>query len=183
MKESKEIVNKALVNVLRRRLNEHRRINRARCFICKERCHVFTVCPNKSVSKHVDSKFGLDNESEFVVVGTENMGWDDIWYVSKSNTKHLSGSRESFENFQPCYSFETRNDNLVDLIIYGIGEVKITMNEKDTRISCVSYGLGYGKNVLSFEHLLWQGFKVKFMGEKCEITCMFDDKGENSELT
>ncbi|KAD4179941.1 hypothetical protein E3N88_28532 [Mikania micrantha] len=82
VQKSREIVNKALGYVKRRRLNPYRRLKRARCFTCKECGHVFTSCPNKAVGNHVDSLFVLDNENEFVVVGTENMGWDDIWYVS-----------------------------------------------------------------------------------------------------
>ncbi|KAD7477033.1 hypothetical protein E3N88_00169 [Mikania micrantha] len=56
------------------------------------------------------------------------------------------------------------------------------LNGKDTIISCVSYVSGYGRNVLSFENLLWQGFKMKFMGEKCEIHYMFDHGTETKDL-
>ncbi|KAD3640023.1 hypothetical protein E3N88_29246 [Mikania micrantha] len=133
-------------------------------------------------SEEIGSRKGSHNENEFVVVGTENMGWDDIWYVSKTNVKHLSGIRESFVKFQSCYGIETRTNHPVDLTINGIGEVKIMLNGKDTIISCVSYVPGYERNVLSFEHLLWQGFKVKFLGEKCEIHYMFDHGAETKDI-
>ncbi|KAD3067188.1 hypothetical protein E3N88_35068 [Mikania micrantha] len=121
-------------------------------------------------------------EMSVVSKRTDLKGWDDIWFVSKTNVKHLSGIRDVFVKFQPCYGIETRTDHPVDLIINGIGDVKMEMNGKETIVPCVSYVPGYGKNVLSLEHLLWQGFKVNFMGNKCEIYYMFSEKAENNEI-
>ncbi|KAD6794918.1 hypothetical protein E3N88_05814 [Mikania micrantha] len=99
VQKSREIMNKALGYVRRRRLNPYRRLKRARCFTCKERDRVFTSCPNKAVGNHVDSNFVLDNENEFVVVGTENMDQEMV-IESKENklNSYLDGHYENLFN-------------------------------------------------------------------------------------
>ena len=38
----------------------------------------------------------------WVVVGSDERGWDEVWYISDEYARHVTPNLEAFENFKAC---------------------------------------------------------------------------------
>ena len=107
-------------NRLRETSGLSKKMKRARCYVCKERGHVYWQCVNKG--KDVDTKkketidmiptttkkpevygnFKYEPEcvhvvTDFMVEGSDKGNWDNIWYVSSVYKRHMSPMKHLFK--------------------------------------------------------------------------------------
>ncbi|GJW10968.1 ARID DNA-binding domain-containing protein [Tanacetum coccineum] len=99
-----------------------RKEKRARCYICKERGHVFWKCPNKQkkalfkkqkgimkptfkkVAEKVEYPEKVHVITDYMIEGTSDATWDEIWYVSSAYKQHMCPTRSLFRKLK--YKFE-----------------------------------------------------------------------------
>ncbi|GJT05593.1 ARID DNA-binding domain-containing protein [Tanacetum coccineum] len=120
---------------------------------------------------------------DYLVLGTENGCWNEFWYVNPTISKHMSPTRYLFHKTKECFFVEEHKSNL--LYTHGIGGIELTTKDTNYTIPYVSYVPEININVLSMKQLILQGFEVEIMGDKCNITHMFDPingkKDKNSQ--
>ncbi|GJT03274.1 ARID DNA-binding domain-containing protein [Tanacetum coccineum] len=179
-----------------------KRLKKVRCYKCKEKGHFVNNCPiwkKKGKAKIVEEE---DKESvtenhkptigklkprepytqvyrerimisgDYLVLGTENSFWDDFWYVNSTISKHMSPSKHLLYKMKECFFVEEHKSNL--LYTHGIGGIELTTEDTSYTIPYVSYVPEININVLSMKQLILQGFEVEIIGDKCNITHMFD---------
>ncbi|GKD09847.1 ARID DNA-binding domain-containing protein [Tanacetum coccineum] len=105
---------------------------------------------------------------DYLVLGTENR----FWYVNSTISKHMSPSKHLLYKMKECFFVEEHKSNL--LYTHGIGGIKLTTEDTSYTIPYVSYVPEININVLSMKQLILQGFGVEIIGDKCNITHMFD---------
>ncbi|GJW90016.1 hypothetical protein Tco_0167569 [Tanacetum coccineum] len=71
-----------------------------------------------------------------------------------------------------CFFVEEHKSNL--LYTYGIGGIELPTEVTSYTIPYVSYVPEININVLSMKQLILQGFEVEIIGDKCNITHMFN---------
>ncbi|GKD94377.1 ARID DNA-binding domain-containing protein [Tanacetum coccineum] len=95
----------------------------------------------------------------------------------------MSPTRYLFHKTKECFFVEEHKSNL--LYTHGIGGIELTTKDTNYTIPYVSYVPERNINVLSMKQLILQGFEVEIMGDKCNITHMFDPingkKDKNSQ--
>ncbi|GJY23447.1 ARID DNA-binding domain-containing protein [Tanacetum coccineum] len=84
----------------------------------------------------------------------------------------MSPTRYLFHETKECFFLEEHKSNL--LYTHGIGGIELTTKDTNYTIPYVSYVPEININVLSMKQLILQGFEVEIMGDKCNITHMFD---------
>ncbi|GKD04630.1 ARID DNA-binding domain-containing protein [Tanacetum coccineum] len=142
---------------------------RARCYICKERAHVFWKCQNKKkdariekqkksvkpTNKNVAEKIKYLEKvhviTDYMIEGTDDATWDEVWYMIEKE--------EIEKNF---------------IFSYGVGDVTVEAREGNLVIPNVHYTPEVTLNVLSFDLLEEQGYIVKISNNKCNLHYMFD---------
>ncbi|GJU67717.1 ARID DNA-binding domain-containing protein [Tanacetum coccineum] len=192
-----------------------KRLKKVRCFKCKEKGHFVNNCPvwkkigRAQIVEEKDKESVAENHKhtigklkprepytqgyreriiisgDYLVLGTENSFWDNFWYVNSTISKHMSPSKHLLYKMKECFFVEEHKSNL--LYTHGIGGIKLTTEDTSYTIPYVSYVPEININVLSMKQLILQGFEVEIMGDKCNITHMFDpingkkDKKSQSE--
>ncbi|PWA81139.1 hypothetical protein CTI12_AA188860 [Artemisia annua] len=97
-----------------------KKMRRARCYVCKERGHVYWQCTNKEREVITEKKepsaiistttkkpeeygnFKYEPEcvhvaTDFMVEGSDRGNWDNIWYVSSVYKRHMSPMKHLFK--------------------------------------------------------------------------------------
>ncbi|GJR17726.1 ARID DNA-binding domain-containing protein [Tanacetum coccineum] len=127
---------------------------RARCYICKERGHVFWKCPNKQKKALFKKQKGIMKPT-FKKVAEK---------VEKLKYKfEMIGKEETEKKF---------------IFSYGIGDIIMEAKEGNFVIPNVHYTPEVTLNVLSYDLLEEQGYVVKISNNKCNIQYMFGGKGK-----
>ncbi|GJV13758.1 retrotransposon protein, putative, ty1-copia subclass [Tanacetum coccineum] len=170
---------------------------RARCYICKERGHVFWKCPNKQkkalfkkqkgimkptfkkVAEKVEYPEKVHVITDYMIEGTSDATWDEIWYVSSAYKQHMCPTRSLFRKLK--YKFEMIGKEETEkkfIFSYGIGDIIMEAKEGNFVIPNVHYTPEVTLNVLSYDLLEEQGYVVKISNNKCNIQYMFGGKGK-----
>ncbi|GJV96767.1 ARID DNA-binding domain-containing protein [Tanacetum coccineum] len=167
---------------------------RARCFTCKKRGHVFWKCPNKrnkirneeqnkmlkpSVTE-VEEKLKYPERvhviTDYIVEGSDNGNWDNIWYISSAYKRHMSPTKSLFERMINRFKMEDVEEKERKFIFsYGVGETTVETKEGSLVIPNVLYTPEITLNVLSIDQLEDQGYIVTYDHNKCSLKYMFDD--------
>ncbi|KAJ0914530.1 putative transcription factor interactor and regulator CCHC(Zn) family [Helianthus annuus] len=145
------------------------------CYYCNRPGHKISTCQEKekdeesqllrlavNTGTQKDQETGKDIQSgqrqEFMVIGTDGGYWSDIWYVSKTYKRHISGNIDMFKRMKnmSCVETETGENNF--FFIRGVGVVDIITGTKKARIQSVFYTPDIDRNVLSLDQLMIQGF-------------------------
>nr|GEV65057.1 ARID DNA-binding domain-containing protein [Tanacetum cinerariifolium] len=192
-----------------------RRLMNVRCYKCKEEGHFVNNCPvwkkmgKAQIIEEEDKESVAENHKhaigklkphepynqvyrerimisgDYLVLGTENGCWNEFWYVNSTISKHMSPTGYLFYKTKECFFVEEHKSNL--LYTHGIGGIELTIEDTNYTIPYVSYVPKININVLSMKQLILQGFEVEIIGDKCNITHMFDpingkkDKRSQSE--
>ncbi|KAD4179547.1 hypothetical protein E3N88_28138 [Mikania micrantha] len=108
---------------------------------------------------------------EFVVYGTENMGWHGTWFVGLERRTHCCAYKGLFNSLKLSHGIETRlTKRNVKAYILGKGKVEISCNGTKLSVKKVYHTPKLGRNVLSMNMLAAQGYKVTITGTMCTIT-------------
>ncbi|GJT04508.1 ARID DNA-binding domain-containing protein [Tanacetum coccineum] len=144
---------------------------RARCYICKERGHVFWKCPNKQKKALFKKHKGIMKPTFkkvaekvkylekvhvitcYMIEGTSDATWNEIWYVSSAYKQHMCQTRSLFRKLK--YKFEMIGKEETEkkfIFSYGIGDIIMEAKEGNFVIPNVHYtpeymfgGKGKGK--------------------------------------
>ncbi|GKB59400.1 ARID DNA-binding domain-containing protein [Tanacetum coccineum] len=168
---------------------------RARCYICKERGHVFWTCQNRkniamvkvqketveAINKNDAEKVKYPEKvhviADHMIEGTNDETWDRVWYVSSAYKYHMCPNRLLFKKLD--YKFKMIGKEEVEkkfIFSYGIGDATVKGKDKDLVISNVQYTPEVSLNILSMDQLEEQGYIVKYNNNKCTLQYMFDEE-------
>ncbi|GKA12969.1 hypothetical protein Tco_0692515 [Tanacetum coccineum] len=167
---------------------------RARCYICKERAHVFWKCQNKKkdariekqkksvkpTNKNVAEKIKYLEKvhviTDYMIEGTDDAIWDEVWYVSSAYKNHMCPTRPLFKKLTYKFKMIEKEEIEKKLIFsYGVGDVTVEARKGNLVIPNVHYTPEVTLNVLSFDLLEEQGYTVKIGNNKCNLHYMFDE--------
>ncbi|GJU90789.1 ARID DNA-binding domain-containing protein [Tanacetum coccineum] len=167
---------------------------RARCYICKKRGHVFWKCTNKGIHTKIQEatmtnptiskvQETLKYEpgrvhvtTDYMVEGSDQGNWNDIWFVSSAYKRHMSHTRTLFRRMMERFKKEgTEEQNKKSIFSYGVGEAIVETKEGSLVIPNVLYTPEITLNVLSIDQLEEQGFIVTYGNGTCGLKYMFDN--------
>lgn len=192
------------VSKTRSYLTADRKMRKARCYICFKRGHIYLDCPNKNrwnyfkrmnrLKGKVNQKSNANEmnnlffenkiipEPNWLVLGSDQRGWDEFWYVSSQYPRHMTPSIEQFENFK-AKTIGTSKSGEQGLKIKGYGEVNVATEERNFVIPGVYFVPNVGFNTLSLNQLVAQGFKIKIKIKErtCVLMREFDEDPEESK--
>ncbi|MFS7953160.1 putative transcription factor interactor and regulator CCHC(Zn) family [Helianthus anomalus] len=156
------------------------------CYYCNRPGHKISTCQEKEKDEEsqllrLAVNMGTQKEQEtskdmqpgkrqeFMVIGTDGGYWSEIWYVSKTYKRHISGNIDMFKRMKIMSCVETESGENNFFFIKGIGVVDIITGTEKVRVQSVFYTPDIDRNVLSLDQLMIQGFTVKFMGDVCKL--------------
>ncbi|KAJ0698014.1 putative transcription factor interactor and regulator CCHC(Zn) family [Helianthus annuus] len=161
---------------------KERRWLQRRCYYCNKPGHQISSCKTKESDEATQplqlaintgiqqqQQEGEEHQEEFIVTGTDDGLWSEIWYVSKTFKRHFSGNLDMFKLFKSMFGVETQTGENNFYFIKGIGVVEVMTGSERIRIQSVFYTPDINRNVLSLDQLVTQGYTVKFTGDKCKI--------------
>ncbi|GKE54823.1 ARID DNA-binding domain-containing protein [Tanacetum coccineum] len=173
---------------------------RAKCYICRERGHVFWNCENKKriagvelQEETVETTNQNDAEkvkypekvhviADYMIEGTNDETWNEVWYVSSTYKHHMRPRRMLFKRLQYKFKMIGKEENEKKFIFsYGLGDATVKTRDGDMVISNVQYTPEVSLNILSYDLLEEQGYAVKINNNICSLKYMFDEKKEGTE--
>ncbi|KAJ0503552.1 putative transcription factor interactor and regulator CCHC(Zn) family [Helianthus annuus] len=166
-----------------------------RCYYCNQPGHQIAYCKEKENDEaymliRQATETGIQKQddavvrsSEYKVNGIDGGLWLEIWYVNTSFKHHYSGNLNSFKRIRNMFGVETNTGENQFYFIRGIGAVDITSGSEKFRIQGVYYTPELDRNVLSLDQLIFQGYTVKFNGERCKITPLVNKRNNITGLT
>nr|GEV84418.1 ARID DNA-binding domain-containing protein [Tanacetum cinerariifolium] len=135
-----------------------RKEKRARCYICKERGHVFWKCQNKRkdariekqkelvkpTNKNVAEKIKYREQvhviTEYMIKGTYDATWEKVWYVSSAYKNHMCPKRSLFKKLKYKFKMIEKEETKKKFIfLYGVGNVTVKAREGNFVIPNVHY--------------------------------------------
>ncbi|GJY23068.1 ARID DNA-binding domain-containing protein [Tanacetum coccineum] len=150
---------------------------RARCFICKKRGHVLWKCPNKKnkirskepnkiVKPLIVEKVKYPEKvhviADYMVEGTDDETWNEVWYVSNTYKHHMCPRRMLFKRLQYKFKMIGKEENEKKFIFsYGLGDATVKtrdgdmvflMKEGQRNHKSKDYEEGYGPKHVVSEH-------------------------------
>ncbi|GJX88733.1 hypothetical protein Tco_0340747 [Tanacetum coccineum] len=111
-----------------------------------------------------------------MIRGTDIANWDEIWYVSNQIDRHVCYKLDAFCNIKEDFSVTKLENQMKFLFTYGMGEVLIEDVGQGFFVPCVHYAPEVTLNILSLDLLEKQGFEVKYDGNRCTLSYMFNNK-------
>ena len=131
------------------------------CFECRLRGHIAKNCPIKEKLKEVA---GIDQNltnteiiypetihlaTDFMIEGTGEGEWNEIWYVSNIINNHVCTNMNLFTKLKEKFCVEKLRDPRKLLIVHGIGEVNIRIGSEVFMIPGVHFAPEVTLNILS----------------------------------
>lgn len=122
------------------------------------------------------------------MLGSDERGWDEFWYVSNQYPRHMTPNIDQFQHFK-AGTIGTSKTGEQGLEVKGFGEVHVSTEEKVYVIPGVYFVPNVGFNTLSLSQLVVQGFKVIIKGTTCILRRQFEedvseyDSGDSSMET
>nr|GEY18283.1 ARID DNA-binding domain-containing protein [Tanacetum cinerariifolium] len=111
-----------------------------------------------------------------MIRGTDLANWDEIWYVSNQIDRHVCYKLDAFCNIKEDFSVTKLKNQKKFLFTYGIGEVLIEDGGQGFLVPGVHYEPKVTLNILSLDLLKKQGFEVKYDGNRCTLSYIFNNK-------
>ena len=123
------------------------------CFHCKLRGHIARNCPaerqtNTTASPGIITQTppiqitypeSIHLSTDFMVEGTDDHGWDQIWYVSNKINRHVCCNMSLFSKLKEKFLVEKNEEQKKFIFIHGIGEVQIKIDSEIFVIPGVHY--------------------------------------------
>nr|GEX29617.1 ARID DNA-binding domain-containing protein [Tanacetum cinerariifolium] len=142
-----------------------RKEKRARCYICKERGHVFWKCQNKRKDARIEK------QKESVKPTYKNVAEKINAYKN-----HMCPTRSLFKKLKYKFNMIEKEETEKKFIFsYGVGDITVEAREGNFVIINVHYTPEVTLNVLSLDLLEEQGYIVKISNNKCNLHYMFDE--------
>ncbi|GKE63407.1 hypothetical protein Tco_1513774 [Tanacetum coccineum] len=114
--------------------------------------------------------------TDYMVEGSDQGNWNDIWFVSSAYKRHMSHTRTLFRRMMERFKKEgTEEQNKKSIFSYGVGEAIVETKEGSLVIPNVLYTPEITLNVLSIDQLEEQGFIVTYGNGTCGLKYMFDN--------
>ncbi|GKA57948.1 ARID DNA-binding domain-containing protein [Tanacetum coccineum] len=183
-------------------LNEQEKFKTYKCFRCKQIGHIVKFCPEEKKESNKSDKMDIltiakermENfkptkpsvliqypesihiPTKFMIKGTDHENWDDIWYISDQTDKHLCTKIDTFCNIKEEFSVTKLKDQMKFLFTYGIGDIYIKDDGHGYLVPGVHYAPEVTLNILSMDLLEKQGYEIKYDGNRCSLTYMFNNK-------
>lgn len=170
-----------------------RKEKRARCYICRQRGHSYWNCENKRKLANVENDQDDTSNNhrslekarypekvhviaDYLVEGSSDKTWDKVWYVSCKFNFHMCPRRELFENMQYKFKMVGKEETEKKFIFsYGIGDARVCTNEGEILVRGVQFAPEVSLNMLSYDLLIEQGFKIEIHNTHCTIKYMYDE--------
>ncbi|PWA79639.1 ARID DNA-binding domain-containing protein [Artemisia annua] len=157
------------------------------CFKCKLRGHIARNCLtevnfNKSASPgntthkpniQIEYSDSIHLPTDYMVEGTDELDWNQIWYVSTKVNRHVCSNISLFSKLKEKFAVEKNEEQKKFIFIHGIGEVQIRIGNDILIIPGVHYTPKITLNILSASQMEAQGLELTFKGNRCIPTPMF----------
>ncbi|PWA37950.1 ARID DNA-binding domain-containing protein [Artemisia annua] len=153
----------------------------------KLRGHIARNCPNEG-SLTEDACHGIITNTpqiqitypeyihlstDFMVEGTDEEGWNQIWYGSNKINRHVCSNLNLFSKLKEKFTVEKIEDQRKLMFMHGIGEVQIRIGSDILIIPGVYFTPDVSLNILSARQLEAQGLELTFKGNRCKPIPMF----------
>ncbi|PWA65352.1 ARID DNA-binding domain-containing protein [Artemisia annua] len=162
------------------------------CFNCRLRGHIARDCPKEGnltedvglgiitdKSKvHLTYPEFIHLSTDFMVEGTDEQGWNQIWYVSNRINRHVCSNMYLFSKLKEKFAVEKIEEQKKFMFIHGIGEVQIKFGTEVFIIPGVHYTPEISLNILSVSQLEAQGLELTFKGNRCKPIPMFRNSAD-----
>ena len=114
--------------------------------------------------------------ADYMVEGSNDKTWDQVWYVSCSYKYHMCPRSELFKELQYKFKMIGKEEHEKKFIFsYGIGDAKVNTKDGDLLIGKVQYTPKVSLNILSYDLLEEQGYSVQVNNNMCIIKYMYDE--------
>nr|GFA21002.1 ARID DNA-binding domain-containing protein [Tanacetum cinerariifolium] len=156
--------------------------------------HVFWKCQNKKkdariekqkksvkpTNKIVAEKIKYPEQvhviTEYMIEGTDDATWEEVWYVSSAYKNHMCPTKPLFKKLKYKFKMIEKEETEKKFIFsYGVGNVTVEAREGNFVIPNVHYTPEFTLNVLSLDLLEEQGYRVKISNNKCNLHYKFDE--------
>lgn len=158
-------------------------------FNCKLRGHIARNCPEeekqtKTASPGIITQTpqipieypeSIHLSTDFMVEGTDEQDWKQIWYVSNRINRHVCCNMSHFSKLKEKFMVEKNEEQKKFIFIHGIGEVQIKIGTEVFIIPGVHYTPEITLNILSASQMEAQGLELIFKGNRCKPVPMFKD--------
>ncbi|GJU80743.1 ARID DNA-binding domain-containing protein [Tanacetum coccineum] len=168
-----------------------------KCFQCKQLGHIIKFCPMDDKDEDINVKTDTRNlargrmegfkttkpsimlkypesihfSTTCMIKGTDLANWDDIWYVSNRIDRHVCYKLDFFCNIKEDFLVKELENQRKLLFTYGIED-----GGQGWLVPGVHYAPEVTLNILSIDLIEKQGFEVKYDGNRCTLSCMFNNK-------
>ena len=114
--------------------------------------------------------------TDYMVEGSDQGNWKDIWFVSSAYKRHMSPTKGLFRRMIERFKMERTEEREKKFIFsYGVGEALVETKKGSLVIPNVLYTPEITLNVLSIDQLEEQGFIVTYGNGTCSLKYMFDN--------
>ncbi|GJQ91626.1 hypothetical protein Tco_0002765 [Tanacetum coccineum] len=149
-------------------LNELEKFKTYKCFRYKQIGHIVKFCCGKDQKPNKSDK--LDILNMLRKIGITFNPPKALLY------KHLCTKIDAFCNIKEEFSVTKLEDQMKFLFTYGIGDIYIKDDGHGYLVPGVHYAPEVTLNILSMDLLEKQGYEIKYDGNRCSLTYMFNDK-------
>lgn len=170
-----------------------------RCFICRERGHAYWSCEQRkklaaievqqetSIDRQMldeETKFPekINMEVDYMIQGSDDKTWNEVWFVSSAYKHHLCPSRIQFKRIDYKFKMIFREEKEKKFVFsYGLGDAVVNTKDGDILVQDVQYTPEVSINILSYDLLEEQGYKVRIENNMCILESMFDENKMETE--
>ncbi|GJU38531.1 hypothetical protein Tco_1191488 [Tanacetum coccineum] len=130
---------------------------------------------NKNVAEKIKYPEKVHVITDYMIEGTDDAIWDEVWYVSSAYKNHMCPTRPLFKKL--TYKFKMIEKEEIEkkfIFSYGVRDATVEAREGNLVIPNINYTPKVTLNVLSFDLLEEQGYTVKISNNKCNLqqTCI-----------
>lgn len=97
--------------------------------------------------------------AKFILMRSHGQTWDEVWYVNTGNKHQMAGNRCLLTKFREAFQVETRTAEHNIMIVQGVGEIKLEINNT----SRIIHGVFFLFLLLIKMYQVWNNFYYKDM--------------------
>ncbi|KAI3521063.1 hypothetical protein L1887_10522 [Cichorium endivia] len=144
------------------------------CYYCQKDGHTMKYCRKRPADEKKGSSFMHKEEDDegdtmFMMLSTEEIPTNDIWYIDSGCSNHMTGNKNLFANLDTSQRKEVQTGDDKKLNVCGNGEVVVKTKNGEKKIPNVYLVSVLKHNLLSVGQLLLKGYDIHFENGTCEI--------------